>query len=243
MLFDETGEGGGPRYSVYVRKADGTPAVRLGPGTAGTLSPDGRSALGVTKEGALYRLAVYPIGAGEPRMLPATPVRIEQADWLPDGKRIVFSGSEPDRGSRIWVQGLDEAKPRPVSPEGYRIFSKGASRDGRAVTVVGPDQRFYLYPVEGGEPTPIQGLVKGDVPSGWAADGRSMFVRVRGEVPQRLWKLDTSTGRRELWKELMPPDPAGIWQISPVWVTPDQKFYVYSFNRSLADLYVVDGLR
>jgi hypothetical protein len=51
------------------------------------------------------------------------------------------------------------------------------------------------------------------------------------------------TGRKELWKELMPPDPAGIELISPVWVTPDEKHYVYSFTRSLADLYVLDGLR
>ena len=66
---------------------------------------------GSSKQGALYRFAMYPIGAGEPKMLPATPIRIEQADWLPDGRRIVFSGSEPDRGSRIWVQGFDDAKP------------------------------------------------------------------------------------------------------------------------------------
>ena len=41
----------------------------------------------------------------------------------------------------------------------------------------------------------------------------------------------------------MAPDPAGIWLISPVVVTPDEKSYAYSFTRSLADLYVVDGLR
>ncbi len=243
LLFDETGEGGGPGYSVCVRKADGSPAVRLGPGLAAALSPDGGSVLAFTKEGSAYRMVVYPIGAGEPRRLPATPIRIEQAGWLPDGRRILFSGSEPDHGSRIWVQGLDDAKPRPVAPEGYRMFAKGLSPDGRAVASLGPDQRFYLYPVEGGEPTAIPGLVKGDVPSGWTQDGRSIFVRARGEVPQRLWKLDVATGRKELWKELMPPDPAGIWLISPVWVTPDEKFYVYSFSRSLADLYVVDGLR
>jgi Tol biopolymer transport system component len=243
ILFDESGEGGGPGYSVYVRKADGSPAVRLGSGVSSTFSPDGRAALGIAKEGALYRLVVYPIGAGEPRMLPATPIRIEQADWLPDGRRIVFSGSEPDRGSRIWVQGVEDSKPRPVSPEGYRIFAKGISHDGKAVAAVGPDQRFYLYPVEGGEPAPIPGLVKGEIPSGWTADGRFMFLRVRGEVPQRVTKLELATGRKELWKQLMPPDPAGIWLISPVWVTPDEKYYVYTFARSLADLYVVDGVR
>jgi hypothetical protein len=243
ILFDETGEGGGQGYSVYVRKADGSPAVRLGRGVGAELSPDARLALGVEKVGDLNRLVIYPIGAGEPKTLPATPIRIEQAGWLPDGRRIILSGSEPDRGSRIWVQGLDEAKPKPVSPEGYRMFVKCLSPDGRHVAAVGPDQRFYQYPVEGGEPTPIPGLVKGDVPGQWTRDGRSLFVRRRGDIPQRIMKLDVTTGRKELWKELMPPDPAGVWTVSPVYITPDEKYYVYGFARSLADLYVVDGLK
>jgi Tol biopolymer transport system component len=243
ILFDETGEGGGPGYSVYVRKADGSPAVRLGPGGGAELSPDGRLALGVGKDGERYRLLIYPIGAGEPRLLPATTIGIENVVWHPDGRRIIFSGNEPDHGSRIWVQGTEEAKPRAISPEGYRIFTKAVTPDGRSVVSIGPDQRFYFYPIEGGEPTPIPGLVKGDVPSGWTADGRTMFVRVRGELPQRVWKLDLASGRRELWKELMPPDPAGIWFVSPVLITPDEKHYAYSFSRSLSDLYVVDGLR
>jgi Tol biopolymer transport system component len=243
ILFDETGEGGGVGNSVYVRKADGSPAVRLGRGIGAKLSPDGQLALGLDKQGELYRLAIYPIGAGEPKMLPATPIRIEQAAWLPDGRRIIFSGSEPERGSRIWVQGVDDATPKAVSPEGYRIFASCLSPDGRHVVSQGPDLRFYLYPVQGGEPTAIPGLVKGDVPGGWTPDGRSLFVRRRGDIPQRVMKLEVATGRKELWKELMPPDPAGIWTISPVYVTPDEKYYVYGFARSLADLYVMDGLR
>jgi serine/threonine protein kinase/Tol biopolymer transport system component len=243
ILFDETGEGGGAGYSVYVRKADGSPAVRLGRGVGAELSPDGRLALAAEKQGDLTRVVIYPIGAGEPKTLPATPIRIEQAGWLPDGRRIILSGSEPDRGSRIWVQGLDEAKPKPVSPEGYRMFAKCLTSDGRHVVSIGPDQRFYLYPVAGGEPTPIPGLVKGDVPSQWTQDGRSLFLRRRGDIPQRIMKFDVTTGRKELWKELMPPDPAGVWIVSPVSITPDEKYYAYGFARSLADLYVVDGLR
>jgi serine/threonine protein kinase/Tol biopolymer transport system component len=243
ILFDETGEGGGPGYSVYVRKADGSPAVRLGRGVGAELSPDGRLALGAEKLGDLSRLVIYPIGAGEPKTLPPTPIHIEQAGWLPDGRRIIFSGSEPDRGSRIWVQGLDEAKQKPVSPEGYRMFPKCLTPDGRHVAAIGPDQRFYQYPVDGGEPTPIPGLVKGDVPGQWTRDGRSLFVRRRGDIPQRIMKLDVATGRKDLWRELMPPDPAGIWTVSPVSITPDEKYYAYGFARSLADLYVVDGLK
>jgi Tol biopolymer transport system component len=233
--------GGGLGYSVYVRKADGSPAVRLGPGVGADLSPDGRLALAVAGTSTSKRLVLYPIGVGEPRTLAPNGLRIDQIAWLPDGRGFVFSGAEPDRGSRLWVQGIDEPKPKAFSPEGYRM--NASSPDGKLVAAIGPDRRLYLYPIAGGEPTPIPGLVPGEIVSGWRHDGRSLFVRRRGEVPLRVMTLDLATGRKELWKELMPADPAGVSTIAPVLITSDEKYYAYSYTRSLGDLYVVDGLK
>jgi hypothetical protein len=117
------------------------------------------------------------------------------------------------------------------------------SPDGKQVAVTGPDRRPYLYPLSGGEPTPIPGVVAGDVVGGWRRDGRSLFVRRRGEVPLRVMTLDLATGRKDLWKELMPADPAGVSTIAPVLITPDEKSYAYSYTRTLGDLYVVDGVK
>jgi serine/threonine protein kinase/Tol biopolymer transport system component len=241
MLFDETGVGGGLGYSVYVRKADGSPAVRLGSGVGADLSPDGRLALGVAGSSAGRHLVLYPIGVGEPRALAPNGLRIDFIQWLPDGRGFVFSGAEPERGSRLWVQGIDDPKPRAFSPEGYRMNAR--SPDGKLVAAVGPDRRIYLYPIAGGEPTPIPGMVAGDVVGGWRRDGRSLFVRRRGEVPLRVMTLDLASGRKDLWKELMPADPAGVSTIAPVLITPDEKSYVYSYTRTLGDLYVVDGVK
>jgi len=44
MLIEEDGDGGGPNYSVYLRKTDGSAAVRLGEGRR---SPSRRTALGL----------------------------------------------------------------------------------------------------------------------------------------------------------------------------------------------------
>ncbi|HRI53272.1 MAG TPA: protein kinase, partial [Pseudomonadota bacterium] len=65
LLFDETGEGGGPLYSTFVRKLDGSPAVRLGEGTALALSPDGRWALAVVPD-KTPRMVLWPTGPGQP---------------------------------------------------------------------------------------------------------------------------------------------------------------------------------
>jgi hypothetical protein len=52
-----------------------------------------------------------------------------------------------------------------------------------------------------------------------------------------------STGHRQLWKELNPPDPAGINFIRPPQISADGKAYAYNYSRVLSDLYLVDGLK
>ncbi len=243
ILFEEGGEGGGPGYSAYVRKTDGSPAVRLGTGTAMHFSPDGKWALGIEDPIVRPRLVLHPIGTGEAKVLPFGGLRLQNAMWLPDGRRILFSANEPDHGVRLYIQGVEEAKPRPISPEGYRAFDRCLSPDGKLVAVIGPDQRHYLYPLGGGEPSAIPGLVAGDTPVSWSADGRSLLISRRGEVPLKVFWLDVRTGRKDLWRELVPPDPAGVTTIGRIAATPDGKWFAYSYARSLADLYVVEGLR
>jgi len=117
------------------------------------------------------------------------------------------------------------------------------SPDGKIVAVSGPDKRFYLYPVEGGEPVAIPGLVFGDTPVSWSGDGGFLLVGRRGEVPLKVFWVDVRTGHKELWRELLAPDPTGITTIGRIAATPDGKSYAYSYVRSLADLYVVEGLK
>jgi WD40 repeat protein len=63
VLFDEPGFGGGPNYSVFVRKTDGSPAVRLGEGNGEALSPDGKLAISVPVT-LPYRMILLPTGPG-----------------------------------------------------------------------------------------------------------------------------------------------------------------------------------
>jgi len=81
-----------------------------------------------------------------------------------------------------------------------------------------------------------------DIPIAWTDGGRSLLVRAPNEVPTRVWVLDAETGRRTLWKELVPADPAGVLTILGVVTTPDRQFYAYTYLRLLTELYVVEGL-
>jgi hypothetical protein len=103
--------------------------------------------------------------------------------------------------------------------------------------------RAVLIRIDGGAARPIAGVSPGEVPTRWSADGRFLYVYSRGELPARMYRVDMTTGRRELWKEIGPSDTAGVTGVAHVILTPDGASYVYNYARTLSDLYLVDGVR
>jgi Tol biopolymer transport system component/predicted Ser/Thr protein kinase len=241
IFFAEAGEGGGDGYSVYVRGTDGSPAVRLGEGGPAALSPDAKWALAIRRPTTVGELVAYPTGTGEARPLPMDGLKVQEGDWTPDGKRIVVEATESGHGGRLYIRDFAGGKARAITPEGYRLFVNGISPDGKTVAVRGPDEKLYLYPLEGGEPTTLPGLTTLDRPVGWTNDGR-LYV-FRREAPARVYRYDPKTGQKELWKELMPRDAAGVSEIARAVPTPDGKAYAYIYIRTLSDLYLVEGLK
>jgi serine/threonine protein kinase/Tol biopolymer transport system component len=241
VLFSEAGEGGGPKYAVYLRKTDGSPAVRLGEGTGVALSPDGKWAVARpnTSPAPMYLL---PTGVGEAKPLSQDSTNHLRVRWMADGKRLVFSGNEAGHGLRLYVQSLEEGKPRAISPEGVNSTFV-LSPNNELVAAVGPDHKIYTYPINGGEPRLIPGVQPDEAPTGWSSDGRSLFVFRYGEIPTQVVQVDVATGQRKPWKQLDPADAAGIDTINGVMMTPDAKGYVYGYIRTLCDLYLVEGLK
>jgi len=241
VLFTESGEGGGPKYAVYLRKTDGSPAIRLSEGAGMALSPDGKWALArsSTSPAPLFLL---PTGVGEAKPLSHDSMNHLAGRWLPDGKQVVFSGNEAGHGFRLYTESPAEGKLRPISPEGVNP-AVVISPKGDFAAAVGPDHKLYLYPVAGGEPVPVSGAEVDEAPTGWSGDGRSLYVFHFGQIPAKVFELELATGKRKLWKELVPADSAGIDTIRGVEMTPDARAYVYGYIRTLSDLYLVEGLK
>ena len=61
-------------------------------------------------------------------------------------------------------------------------------------------------------------------------------------MPVRIELCDVATVARRLWKEIVPPDPAGVLTIGPIFVAADGKSYIYSYRRQLDELYLVRGV-
>jgi hypothetical protein len=229
----------GDRFGILLRGTDGAPATKLGTveGLPDDLSPDGKSVLvtNLTATGLFLR--------------PGTirEVRVEGLEsfqgslFFPDGRRLLVNGRERGRRLRSYVVDLGGGRPRPVTDED--TWGIAISPDGAFVAAVSVNGPVTLWPAAGGASRTLPGTEPGDRPVSWAADGRSLWVFRRGEVPTRVFAVDVQTGRRALWKTLMPPDAAGVYSVDQVRVTPSGNACFYSYRRTLSELYEVRGLR
>ena len=117
------------------------------------------------------------------------------------------------------------------------------SPKGDLVANTGPDGKIYLFPVAGGDAILVKGTEPGEVPTGWAPDGKSIYVYRFGEVPARVIQVDIGTGQRKSWKQLVPGDSAGIDTIRGIEFSSKGDAYVYGYIRTLSDLYLVEGVK
>ena len=236
LLIDEQGEGGGPNYSVYIRKTDGSPAVRLADNDAFSISDDGKWVLATTKvEGGSVLL--LPTGAGESRAIKTGNLRNPIARFLPDGKQIIILSDD----FRLYVQALEGDTPRSVTPPGVGGFGVFTA-DGKYVLGQDAHKNWALYPVEGGPSIPLPKLRADDWPINHTTDNHSFFV-TNGDIPVSIYRFDFLTGARQFVRQLQPTDVTGVERISDVFITPDGKSHVYGGVRRLSNLFVVTGLK
>jgi len=110
VVFEETGDAGGKRGAVYLRKTDGSPAVPLGEGLFPALAPDGKwvASIGPPKD-----VFLLPTGSGQPRKLTLDRFEsINRVTWLPHG-RLLLAAREPSHGVRLYAQPTDAAARAP----------------------------------------------------------------------------------------------------------------------------------
>jgi Tol biopolymer transport system component/tRNA A-37 threonylcarbamoyl transferase component Bud32 len=247
LLFYEWGEGVAAKPTIFLRSTDGGDAIRLGEGRPLALSPDRRWVLAV-QERSPQQLVVLPTGTGGVISLPRGPILeyLDWASWSPDGRRIFFAGREAGDVRRTYVQDVDRGDPKPVTPDGF--VGLLLSPDGQTIAAVDRYGEYYLCRVDQqGEPRPVAGYRDGDVPLQWSANGKFLYVRDAGNLVLRVFKLDLATGNRQLWKELVPPDPTVLIDIGSdpgqVRIAPDGRSYAYTYWTSDDELYLADGLR
>lgn len=239
ILFTHFGEGSGENYAVYVRKIDGSPAVRLGEGRALSFSPDGRYAIAKIYEPE--GLVLLPTKAGDVIPLPKGSVEsFDRANWTPDGSAIVCTGNESGRPKRSFLIDPSTGEIKPLTPEG--ITGTLVSPDGSNLVVNDITGRSMLFSLASGQTQPVNGLQQDERVIRWHQDGKSLLVFQDMTLPIRVFRLNPLNGRRTLVREIRPANAAGTFGNIYLFSSPDAKNFVFGLRRYMYDLYQVEGL-
>jgi DNA-binding winged helix-turn-helix (wHTH) protein/Tol biopolymer transport system component len=239
VLFSESGDGGGPNWTAYLHRVRDGSTLRLGEGHALALSPDGRSAA-ILDPTDRRRLKLAPIGEGPTRELSGAGIAYHWARYFPDGQRLLVAGSEPRGSIRLYQQPVSGGKPVALTPEIF-LRNPEISSDGKWIAGTAPDNHLVIRSVEAGEQREIP-TTQPLFPVGWSADGRTLLVRDFGRVPAKLYRVDVASSRVKPWTEIGPKNLTGVQGIFRLHYSPDERCYVYSFDRVVAQLYLADGL-
>jgi hypothetical protein len=252
VLFQECAQAGGPQNTVYLRRVGDSSPIRLGEGAASALSPDGRRAIAASG-GSIgqsgTRFMLLSAGSDPPHELPHATLDIGGwAWWTPDGRRVIYQGREKDHAWRAYMQEPPDGQPQPIAPDGTWCVTPGhgwapcfhyQNDKGRSIRV------WELRSLDGGETRPAPWIGPWEEVIAWGPGGGRAFVAGGVQPPFRVFRVDVATGRREPWLDTSPPDPAGVVGMGKAGaaLTPDGRYYAYSYLRVLSDLFLVEGLR
>jgi Tol biopolymer transport system component len=239
LLELSSGEGGNP--AIYLRRSDGAPAVLLGYGNRPALSPDRKWVACVRRDRDSSRVVLLPTGAGQEKILTTGAIQPEHVEWFPDGQRLLVDGNEPNQSPTSYSLDLITDQVQPVTAPGTR--ASGVSPDGQFAAIVS-NGKLSLHSFVSGRDSFIGAVEPGVSVIRWSGDGRNLFLqRTQADRPSAtILRMDVRTGHTEIWRELKPPDPTALL-FNTARLSADGKSYAYSFQRDLATLYLVKGVK
>ena len=182
------------------------------PGRAPTLSPDGKRLLYAAGTWTATRLTVSAPDGSNPQQVTDGSSFAWNSHWSPDGKRIAFTGRDPNGRAAVFVMNANGSEPRQITrltPEQGRAQWPVWSPDGRRLAIQANSNEpkshschVWIVDLSTGE---ARKLAAHDQPyldetPAWFPDG------------QRIAFQSDRTGRMEVW--VMNADGSGQRQVT-----------------------------
>ncbi len=241
FLFEEEGSES-QNYTVFVRDLDGSPATPIGEGYGVVLSPDKRWAL-AQKLPEPLQLWLLPLGPGEARRISPPNLQMSfPANFLSDGRRIIYAANETGHRPRVWLQDLSGGAPRTVTPEG--LVGWQISSDDKWLVTYDNDNTPGLLSMETRKSQELPFIKRNQRILGWTSDGQLYVATLPNGARSTVHidKVNPHTGAATPWRDLARPPIEGIFPEAPV-ITPDGSTYGFGYRLRLWDLYTVNGVR
>jgi dipeptidyl aminopeptidase/acylaminoacyl peptidase len=235
----------GSDYEAYVRKTDGTAAVKIGEGYGHGITADG-SLIGAGRLSDPHKLYLYPTGAAEQRVIDLGDLSAgfgtyeNDITFSRDSHSMLFSAFNPEGEQREYLLDMLDGKLRPVTPPGTRTGK--LSPDGSRVAALDINtQKYVLIDVASGKARDIPAIENDEEVMNWNSDGSSVVVWNQ-ELPARITLVNVETGKRQLVQTVEPLTMLGSMYARMV-SSADGKTAAYRHRRGLYAIYIADGLQ
>ncbi|HWF46948.1 MAG TPA: winged helix-turn-helix domain-containing protein [Bryobacteraceae bacterium] len=241
VLFDESGQGGGSRYTVYLFRVDTGIAERVSEGRPLDLSGDGKWAL--TQDAAdMSKVSLVSIADRKVTRVSTSGLEYRWARFLPpdDCKEILFAGNYAGKRPQLYRQYLPDGAPALVSPS--VDLNDGVVDDiGRFAAGLSGSAVILIVDLRTGIARSVPNA-KHLEPIAFAGNNRLITSR-RDDNFIDLEYLNTTTGELLPYQRIGPFDATGVADILPVRLAKDLNTFVYSRLQTLSTLYIVSGWR
>jgi Tol biopolymer transport system component len=240
MLFT-TSVGGGVNYTVYARRDDGSPAVRLAEGNGQAFSGDGKWAV-ASFPAADNTLAIVPLGVGETRVLKTDGLHYRRAFWLPDDEHLLTVAFESGHDARTYLQSASGPERVALTPEG--VEAQIVSPDGRHFVARTQAGKYLVYDLNGGSaPRELSGIARDEQIVQWLSSGNTLILSQPADLRVVTTEFDIDSGKKTPWKQFVPSDPIALMGIETFYLTPDGNRYILCDVRTFSSLFIASGLK
>ena len=225
---------------AYYRATDGSPAVRLGVGTA-AISPDGKWVLLASNHASpRLPLQLQPIGPGNAKDL-STPgvIAFDHYTWSDDGRQFVYEGQTDQNQWNVYKQAVAEGPPLLVKTDARDAYPV-LSPDGDIVALREGRGGISLYRGNESQPVTLRAASENEYPIRFVKNGKALLVADQTVGELTLTVIDLASGHREPWKRI--PDVYSTRANQLFVATPDLRYYAYPFPRYSSVLYAVENL-
>jgi hypothetical protein len=243
VLFTDQSVLAGSDYSVYVRKIDGSPAVRIGSGGFGAdISPDAKWALLILASATDTKIQIVPTGPGQPASLHWDNFRPLWGAWFPDSEHLLLLGHSGETGG-VFLTDRHGAPPKFLSPTAPGVRPE-VSSDGNSVLVGDPEGHSGIFTIATNTFKLVPGMLPNESVAAWTSDPQRVFTQVQTPTGLNIYKLDLASGKRELWQAIAPKDQIGLRpMVNEIAITPDGRYMSYAYRTQLSQLYRSDNLK
>ncbi|MGA7413121.1 MAG: winged helix-turn-helix domain-containing protein, partial [Bryobacteraceae bacterium] len=236
VLFDESGEGGGKGYSVYLYHVRNRGFDRLGEGRAMDLSPDGRWAITQPAD-VTSRLDVVSVDGSRRFTLSRQGLQYVWAKFLPTSDEILFYGSLPGQPSNLYRQKLHEQSSSLVF-EDILMEQPVIDPGGQFAIARAPGPSLLVLNLVSGAKRLVK--INQRVTPVAIANEQKVLVRVHDRGYVSLFLLNPSNGIMKPYRHLLDPNsPQGM---VPMFTSRDWNTLVFSKRNLDSDLVIASGL-